>query len=75
MNAHYTIGIDASRSTIEQPTGTELYSRLLIDALLEQAAANRLRVAVSTLRARGLRDVIVTTATGYAIAPWVRLAV
>lgn len=40
MNAHFTIGIDASRSTIEQPTGTELYSRLLIDALLEQAAAN-----------------------------------
>lgn len=45
------------------------------ERMLEQAAANRLRVAVSTLRARGLRDVIVTTATGYAIAPWVRLAV
>ena len=37
MTARYTIGIDASRSTIEQPTGTELYSRLLIDALLERA--------------------------------------
>jgi glycosyltransferase involved in cell wall biosynthesis len=37
MNARYTIGIDASRSTIDQPTGTELYSRLLIDALLERA--------------------------------------
>jgi len=39
MNARYTIGIDASRSTIEQPTGTELYSRLLIEALLEQSTA------------------------------------
>ncbi len=32
-----SIGIDASRSTIEQPTGTEIYSRLLMDALLERA--------------------------------------
>ncbi|MBI5564299.1 MAG: glycosyltransferase family 4 protein [Chloroflexi bacterium] len=37
MNARYTVGLDASRSTIDQPTGTELYSRLLIDALLERA--------------------------------------
>ena len=37
MNAHSIIGLDASRSTIEQPTGTELYSRLLIEALLERA--------------------------------------
>ena len=37
MNARYTIGIDASRSVIDQPTGTELYSRLLIDALLDRA--------------------------------------
>ena len=37
MNARYTIGIDASRSVSDQPTGTELYSRLLIDALLDRA--------------------------------------
>ena len=37
MTARYIIGLDASRSTIEQPTGTEIYSRLLMDALLERA--------------------------------------
>ncbi|HZY41951.1 MAG TPA: glycosyltransferase family 1 protein [Anaerolineae bacterium] len=37
MNARYCIGIDASRSVTDQPTGTELYSRLLIDALLDRA--------------------------------------
>jgi glycosyltransferase involved in cell wall biosynthesis len=37
MNAPYCIGLDASRSVADQPTGTELYSRLLIDALLERA--------------------------------------
>lgn len=37
MNRHYCLGVDASRSVIEQPTGTELYSRQLIDALLERA--------------------------------------
>ena len=33
----YTIGIDASRSVSAQPTGTELYSRYLIEALLDRA--------------------------------------
>jgi glycosyltransferase involved in cell wall biosynthesis len=33
----YTIGIDASRSVAAQPTGTELYSRYLIAALLDRA--------------------------------------
>lgn len=37
MNRRYTLGVDASRSVIEQPTGTELYSRLLIEALLARA--------------------------------------
>ena len=31
------IGIDASRSVSAQPTGTELYSRYLIEALLDRA--------------------------------------
>ncbi len=33
----YTIGVDASRSVAAQPTGTELYSRYLIEALLAHA--------------------------------------
>ncbi len=33
----YTIGLDASRSVSAQPTGTELYSRYLIEALLSRA--------------------------------------
>jgi glycosyltransferase involved in cell wall biosynthesis len=33
----FTIGIDASRSVSAQPTGTELYSRYLIEALLSRA--------------------------------------
>ena len=33
------VGIDASRAVTPQPTGTELYSRYLIDALLERAPA------------------------------------
>jgi glycosyltransferase involved in cell wall biosynthesis len=33
----FTIGIDASRSVSAQPTGTELYSRCLIEALLDRA--------------------------------------
>lgn len=37
MNRSVFIGIDASRTSVEQPTGTELYSRLLIDALLDRA--------------------------------------
>lgn len=37
MNRSVCIGLDASRSVTDQPTGTELYSRLLIDALLERA--------------------------------------
>lgn len=37
MEPSAVIGIDASRSAVEQPTGTELYSRLLIDALLARA--------------------------------------
>jgi hypothetical protein len=31
------IGVDASRTVTPQPTGTELYSRCLIEALLERA--------------------------------------
>lgn len=37
MIPRHCLGLDASRSVIEQPTGTELYSRLLIEALLERA--------------------------------------
>jgi glycosyltransferase involved in cell wall biosynthesis len=33
----FLIGIDASRSVMPQPTGTELYSRYLIEALLSRA--------------------------------------
>jgi glycosyltransferase involved in cell wall biosynthesis len=33
----FTLGLDASRSISDQPTGTELYSHYLIDALLGQA--------------------------------------
>ncbi len=33
----FLIGIDASRSVLPQPTGTELYSRYLIEALLDRA--------------------------------------
>jgi len=33
----FLIGIDASRSVSAQPTGTELYSRCLIEALLDRA--------------------------------------
>ena len=36
------IGIDASRSVSDRPTGTELYSRYLIDALLESDYSFRL---------------------------------
>ncbi len=35
--ARFLIGIDASRSVSAQPTGTELYSRYLIEALLDRA--------------------------------------
>jgi glycosyltransferase involved in cell wall biosynthesis len=34
------IGVDASRSISDQPTGTELYSRYLIEALLARAPAD-----------------------------------
>jgi glycosyltransferase involved in cell wall biosynthesis len=37
MNRSVFIGLDASRSVTDQPTGTEWYSRQLIDALLERA--------------------------------------
>ena len=36
MTPSALIGIDASRSVSEQPTGTEFYSRRLIDALLDR---------------------------------------
>ena len=36
-SGRFIIGIDASRSVAPQPTGTELYSRYLIEALLERA--------------------------------------
>ena len=35
----FVVGIDASRSVTPQPTGTELYSRYLIEALLDRAPA------------------------------------
>ena len=37
---NFCIGLDASRSIARHPTGTELYSRYLIDALIERAPAN-----------------------------------
>jgi glycosyltransferase involved in cell wall biosynthesis len=36
-SGRFLVGIDASRSVSLQPTGTELYSRYLIDALLDRA--------------------------------------
>jgi len=36
----FCIGLDASRSIATHPTGTELYSRHLIDALIDRAPAN-----------------------------------
>lgn len=36
----FCIGLDASRSIARHPTGTELYSRYLIDALIDRASAN-----------------------------------
>ena len=36
-SGRFLIGIDASRSVLPQPTGTELYSRHLIEALLSRA--------------------------------------
>ena len=37
MNRSVFIGLDASRSVTDQPTGTEVYSRRLIAALLARA--------------------------------------
>ena len=37
LSERFLIGIDASRSVSAQPTGTELYSRYLIEALLDRA--------------------------------------
>ena len=39
-SGRFLIGIDASRSVAAQPTGTELYSRYLIEALLDRASAH-----------------------------------
>jgi len=38
------IGIDASRATVPHPTGTEIYSRRLIQALLALESAHRFRL-------------------------------
>jgi glycosyltransferase involved in cell wall biosynthesis len=38
------VGIDASRATSNHPTGTETYSRLLIQALLARASLHRFRL-------------------------------
>ncbi|MEM9187893.1 MAG: hypothetical protein AAGF12_01855 [Myxococcota bacterium] len=43
------------------------------EKILSTAGAHRVRVAVSTLRKLGLRDVLVTTETGYRLDPAVRL--
>lgn len=45
------------------------------ERMVRRAADNRVRVAIATLRTRGLRDVVVTTPNGYAIAHNVKLAV
>lgn len=42
-----TIGIDASRATTSQQTGTERYSRRIIDAVLEIGSAHRFRLYVN----------------------------
>lgn len=44
MKKKLTIGIDASRSTREQPTGVEAYSTLIIDALLKELKDEELRL-------------------------------
>jgi glycosyltransferase involved in cell wall biosynthesis len=38
------IGIDASRTTVSHPTGTEVYSRRLVEALLAQESSHRFRL-------------------------------
>jgi glycosyltransferase involved in cell wall biosynthesis len=38
------IGVDASRAVSDQPTGTETYSRLLIQALVRQGGQHRFRL-------------------------------
>jgi hypothetical protein len=37
LSQGFVVGVDASRSAAPQPTGTELYSRYLIEALLDRA--------------------------------------
>lgn len=62
-------------------TGTALSREALIAAgwpgerLLAAAAANRVRVAVATLRRLGLHDVIVTSPEGYTLSPHVPVVV
>lgn len=48
------IGIDASRAVTEAPTGTEYYSRALIDALLRQSSPFRFRLYTRTNPAPGI---------------------
>ncbi len=45
------------------------------ERILPSAAKNRLHVAIAQLRARGLRDVIRTAASGYGLDPEVRILV
>jgi len=48
------IGIDASRAIVPSPTGTELYSRRLIQALLALASPHRFRFYVRSAPPAGL---------------------
>ena len=43
------IGIDASRTSIDRPTGTEVYSQRLIEALLAHEASHRYRLYFRSL--------------------------
>ncbi len=45
------IGIDASRAVCDRPTGTEIYSRRLIEALLDLESAHTLRLYLRSLPA------------------------
>jgi glycosyltransferase involved in cell wall biosynthesis len=65
-----TIGIDASRSAFEQPTGTERYSQRIIAAILDAAPSYRFRLY---LNARVPLPIAVRAGTTQRTIPFPRL--
>lgn len=65
-----TIGIDASRATIAQQTGTERYSRRIIEELLNQGVEQRFRLY---LNARQPLNVSQRASTEQCLIPYPRL--